>query len=276
MQDNSPLVSIVIPTYNGGKTIKRTIESVLVQSYTNFELFILNNCSTDDTLEILSSFDDERINIVNNEENIGFEGNWNKALKYINGKYFKLLPDDDLLFKNSLKKSVAVLESNANVVLVSSKREIINENDKKIMVRGKSLGNKSFCTYGEVIKYITRYASNPIGEPGAVLFRSNSITDEIKFDMSIPYFIDLDFYLKVLQKGDFYFIDDVLYSFRVWSRSYSVENQNKQLEETKEFFRKVFLKNDNLGNTDKILYYFNLYKTYVLKYIFYKVINIGK
>ena len=141
MQDNSlpefPLAVIVIPTFNGGKTIEETIRSVLIQSYENFKLYVIDNCSTDDTLDIINDINDDRINVIKNDTNIGFEGNWNKALSLSSGKYFKVLPDDDVLEVDNLSKAISIMEKIEDVVLVGCKRKIINENNKVIMSRGK-------------------------------------------------------------------------------------------------------------------------------------------
>lgn len=271
-----PLVTIVIPTYNGGITIERTIDSVLSQTYKNFEIIILNNCSTDDTLSKIEKYNDERIKVVNNASNIGFEGNWNKSLECITGKYFKLLPDDDLLEPKSLELMILEMEKNEDIVLTTSKRKIIDENDKTILVHGKNICNGQPIELQSIIKEIYRYASNPLGEPGAVLIRSRAIKSDTKFDMSVPYFIDLDFYLKILKEGSLYFIDLPLYSFRIWGRSYSIENQSKQFFDTKDFFKNWTKNYDFITFTDKMKHFVNLYKTRTLKYFFYKWLNFVK
>ena len=274
--NNTPLVTIVIPTYNGGITIEKTINSVLAQTYQNFELIILNNCSTDNTLEKVKNHNDNRIKVISNESNIGFEGNWNKSLEYIGGKYFKLLPDDDLLERESIELAVTEMEKNGNIILISSKRKIIDEEDKVLFVHGKNICDKEPIGFEKTLRQIYQYASNPLGEPGAVLIRSSAIKKDTKFDMSIPYFIDLDFYLKVLQEGDLFFIDLPLYSFRIWGRSYSVENQSRQFHDTQLFFKDWSKRYDFLTSRDKIMFFINLYKTRILKYFFYKWLNFVK
>jgi glycosyltransferase involved in cell wall biosynthesis len=95
--DNSlgPQVTICIPVFNCQKYIHQAIESVIAQTFRNWEMVIVNNASTDCTLEIIHSYSDPRIRIINNEKNIGLEANWNKAVSAAQGKYIKLLPADD-------------------------------------------------------------------------------------------------------------------------------------------------------------------------------------
>ena len=263
------LVSIVIPAYNAEKTIKKTIISVLEQTYKNFELIIVDDNSKDNTINIINSFSDSRLTFYKNSFNLGFEDNWNEALSKAKGEYIKVLPDDDTLEINAIKLQVEILEKYHNVVLVGSKRNIIDKDDKIIMTRGKALSKNNFCKYKEAIKKIFQYGTNPIGEPGSVLFRASVISNTIKFDALYPHYIDLDFYLKILKYGDYYFIDNTLSNFRIWERSYSVSNKKDNFNESKKFFKKLKNTNSFLTNTDYIICNINVYKNMFLKQIFY-------
>lgn len=266
-------VSIVIPAYNSEKTIERTIQSVLKQTYENFNLIIVDDCSTDNTVQKAKKFDDSRISIVCNNENIGFESNWNKALSRATGKYIKLLPDDDVLDENALQLQINILEKYPDVVLVGSKRNIVNSDDKVLLTRGSALGNSSFCKYENALKFIVRYGTNPIGEPGSTLFRKETARKIGQFNGIYPHFIDLDFYVRLLKYGDYYFIDQVLSNFRVWERSYSVANQKDQYIESKNFFYNLYSKNISISKVDIIFGYFNIFKIQILKRIFYFMLN---
>lgn len=263
------LINIVIPTHNGAKTIGRTIQSVLNQTFDDWSLYIIDNASEDNTREIVTAFNDSRIQLIKNPSNIGFEGNWNKALKYSTSKYFKLLPDDDLLHSEALARAIQVLEDKNDVVLVGSRRLIIDENDRGQLVRGygKLVGKK--VSKKDFIKALVHYASNPIGEPGSTVVRSSAIGKSFKFNMSIPLFIDVDFYLHVLESGHLYYMNDVLYKFRVWSRSYSVANEKKQKEDYTAFYDKTFTENEFLHSYDRLIYNINFSKNHLLKKFYY-------
>src|ERR1035438_1370812 len=105
-----PLVSICIPTYNTGNYIAAAIQSVLDQTYTNLEIIITDNCSTDNTIEIINSFHDPRISYFRNDHNFGVEYNWNKSLKLAKGKYLKLLCADDIIYPDCIREQVSVME----------------------------------------------------------------------------------------------------------------------------------------------------------------------
>lgn len=92
---NRPLLTIGIPNYNYSKFIKQCIDSVLSQNTNEIEIIISDNCSTDNSWEIISSYDDQRIKAFRQSENIGVIRNWDFVLNNATGVYFKLLPSDD-------------------------------------------------------------------------------------------------------------------------------------------------------------------------------------
>jgi glycosyltransferase involved in cell wall biosynthesis len=106
----SPKVSVCIPVYNGEDYLSETIKSVLNQSFQDFEIVIVDNQSTDKTVNIIQSFNDSRIVFFQNETNIGLIGNWNMVMKKARGKYIKILPADDLIYPDCLKLQVEVFE----------------------------------------------------------------------------------------------------------------------------------------------------------------------
>lgn len=115
-----PKVTVAIPTYNRAHYLKEAIDSVLNQTFQDYELLILDNASTDNTSEVVSSYKDERIQYVRNENNIGPINNFNKAIDLANGDYLIIFHDDDIMLPQLLEKEAQVLDNNENVVLVCS------------------------------------------------------------------------------------------------------------------------------------------------------------
>ena len=124
-----PLVSIITPLYNSEKFISETIESVLAQTYTNWEMLIVNDCSKDNGAKIVEEYvkKDKRIKLFNNEKNLGGAGTRNRAIKEARGKYIAFLDSDDLWKKEKLKKQIKFMENNG-YSLTYSKFEQIDEN----------------------------------------------------------------------------------------------------------------------------------------------------
>lgn len=127
-----PLVSICIPAFNAGNTIRETIESLLAQSYPNFELHISDNASTDNTIEIVSGFNDPRISIHRHEINLGGEENFNICLHLARGKYTAVFHADDIYEQTMLETQVNFLEHNLTAGAVFTQANLINGSGVKI------------------------------------------------------------------------------------------------------------------------------------------------
>ena len=104
-----PLVSIVIPAYNSERYIGRTVTFALATDYPNLEVVVVDDCSTDNTLKVLELFHDKRLRVIRNEKNLGMTGNWNKCVRSARGEYVKLIPADDLVYPDCIKKSLPLL-----------------------------------------------------------------------------------------------------------------------------------------------------------------------
>lgn len=104
------LISIIMPTYNCGRFIAESINSVLAQTHTNWELLIVDDCSADNTAEVVASFKDPRIHYQRNERNFGAAVTRNTALRLVKGKYIAFLDSDDLWLPEKLERQIAFME----------------------------------------------------------------------------------------------------------------------------------------------------------------------
>ncbi|MCA9950670.1 MAG: glycosyltransferase family 2 protein [Anaerolineales bacterium] len=130
MSTSIPRVSIGLPIYNGENFLEETLNSLLAQTFTDFELIITDNASTDNTQTICQGYAarDGRIRYYRNTENLGASGNYNRAFELARGEYFKWAAHDDLLAPQFLEKTVAVLDANPDVVLCYGLTEAIDGN----------------------------------------------------------------------------------------------------------------------------------------------------
>lgn len=273
-KSSQPTVSICIPAYNSEKYIGKTIQSALSQTYQDFELVIVDDCSTDRTLNTIKEYKDPRIRLIENEKNLGPEKNWNKALAEAKGKYIKLLHHDDLLSDSCLERQVAILKNPAHkdVLLVCCSRYIIDENDNIILKRGFKNKNGKFPGH-RIIKEAIRSGANLIGEPTAVLFRADILNQVGNFNGSIPYLIDMELWCRMLLHGKIYIISDPLCTFRVSSTSLSMAIGSSQGRDFKAFADKVYKNKDyRLTWYDCALSKFRGYLNGVLRYLFYKFV----
>lgn len=231
-----PKVSVAIPVYNGEPYLAEAIESVLAQSHADFELVICDNASTDRTVEIARSFADPRIRILQNQRNLGFGPNWNRCLDEVRGGYIKILPHDDLLHPRCLAEQVGILDGDAaqTIALVFCARHVIGPSGKVIMTRGLRR-SKSLFSGLDMARQTARKGTNPIGEPGAVLFRASAAKAAGHFNESRPFVIDIDYWLRLLKFGDAACLPEALASFRVSPNSHSVKIARHQASDYSAF-----------------------------------------
>jgi glycosyltransferase involved in cell wall biosynthesis len=209
--NDSPLVSIVIPVYNGEKYLVQCIDSVLAQTYQSWECIIANNCSIDRTLDIASSYAirDERFRIRNNHIFLSMLDNFNQALQEISteSKYCKMVLADDMIFPECLEKMVELAELDSEIGLVSSYRLI-----------GSTVGNVGLSfekrVYGGNEICRTQLLDESIyvfGSETSVMFRSDIVRNRVPFFVgSSSSFWDAETFYAILKDFKFGFVFSVL------------------------------------------------------------------
>lgn len=215
-------VSVCIPAYNYAHFLPDAIESVLAQTYSDYELLIIDNCSTDNTPEVVRRYAerDPRIIYFRNGSNLGLVGNLNRCLESARHEYVKILCADDLLAPDCLKKSVAVLENHPNVVLVAHARHLVNDRLKTLAVRGYC--RKFKILSGKEVIRTCLLEGNIIGEPSVAMFRN--IADLPVFSTKYNQLMDLEYWFALLEKGDFAYLPEPLASFRQHEGQESISN----------------------------------------------------
>jgi glycosyltransferase involved in cell wall biosynthesis len=234
-----PTVSVCIPAYNSTSLVAAAIESVLIQSMTDFELVVIDDASTDQTLDVIQQYRDPRMRILAHPANLGAEATWNHALHEAQGKYFKLLCHDDILYPDCLKRQLLAFENvGPDVLMVSCSRDIIDTNGRKLLQRG--FGRKDGVMNGHAaIRKVVRAGSNLIGEPTSVLMKTETAKSIGGFDGTYPYVIDLDFWCRVLVRGNLAVINEPLCAFRVSAVSWSVRLASTQSSQFGSFVDKL-------------------------------------
>jgi len=127
-----PLVSIILPTFNGERYIRQAIDSILAQSYDNWELIVQDNASTDRTASIVKEFKDNRIKYDVNPKNVGMAANFNLGIRRAKGEYLSLFSDDDRMLPDYLEKQIAHLEANPQIGFSFCTHYVINEEGKRL------------------------------------------------------------------------------------------------------------------------------------------------
>lgn len=209
-----PLVSVLLPVYNGQDYLRKAIPSILSQTYENFELLIADDLSTDDSFAIIQEFakQDNRIKHFKNAETLGHSGNYNFCLDQAKGDFYKSFAQDDLLEPTCIEQMLDVFLREPDVTLVSCARRWIDPNGKDMqVVRPYSSDMK--LTAKEVILYNILVFSNWIGEPSSSMVRRVS-PPEPRFDLKNVHFADVEYLMQVAARGAYYYLDKPLCLYR--------------------------------------------------------------
>src|SRR5262249_9496423 len=214
----SPLVSVVIPVYNGQEVIADAIRSVLAQTYDNFHLTVANNCSTDRTQQIAEEFAsrDERVTVYNATEFVSVVGSHNRAFTLVDedAKYCKILGADDWLYPNCLSELVRVAEAHPTVGMVTS----YVQTAAGVLFDGLPYPS-TFLTGREVCRLYLLSGVYAFGGPSTSLIRADVLRESRPFYNPLNYHGDVEAYLTLLQTRDFGFVHQVLSYIRRGEKS---------------------------------------------------------
>ena len=217
------LVSIIMPSWNTGKYISESIQSVLAQTYTNWELIIVDDCSTDNTDEVVAYFCDNRIKYLKNTQNIGAALTRNRALREANGEWIAFLDSDDIWLPEKLEKQIEFMKKN-NYVFSYHDFEKIDE-------AGKSLGVT--VTGPEIV---TRSMMYNYGYPGCLTFMYNAKFIGLVQIKDIKKNNDYAILLKLCKKADCYLLKESLARYRIRKKSISHDKFTKKLRSHYDLF----------------------------------------
>jgi len=210
-----PKVSIIIPTYNRANYLPQAIESALSQDYPNLEVIVSDNCSTDETPEIVKKYmNDERFRYFRNKENIGMVRNWRKAVfEYSTGDWFLILSDDDYFIDNKyISKAIGLAKKDEKIVLIYANGYILNEETKemqelKLPFSEIEDGKKIFLSRGKIKPQDFTLCN--------VLFNKNIAEKLNPFANEYNLSCDSELFLKMCLMGKVGVIKDLVSVYRV-------------------------------------------------------------
>ena len=244
MVERLPAISVCIPTYNGAKYIAQTIESILNQTFTDFEIIVSDDGSSDNTLEIVDSFNDPRIVRIDRLSKVGAEANWNNAVANASASLVKLVCQDDILYPECLEVEVQTMSKSENqdVSFCFHLRDFVTPNSRKL--RSHRIGYSNLQKYSktEILTKVVRSGGNPIGEPMAVTMRKLSLNSAGKFRGD--YVIDLDMWSKLSDQGSALFIEQHLSAFRISKTSWTSNLKKSQLSSVRTLSKKLQVDSD--------------------------------
>lgn len=242
-----PEISVIIPVFNAAPFLQESIESILNQSYSNFELIVLNDKSTDESLEIIKKLQakDNRIIIIDKEQNVGPANLRNEGINAAKGTYIALMDADDIAAPTRFEKQIAIFKNNPEIGVCGTWFTFFGSEKNKIIKHN---------TNHDTIKVSFLHSCN-IGNP-TVMFKKEVLSD-LKFDNDYVPVEDYDLWSRLLAKTNFYNIPESLLDYRQHNNNISktkIDNVNRAVRNVKI----NQLQNLGIDSTDpKIDFYLN-------------------
>lgn len=217
------LVSIIMPSWNTADFIRESINSVLAQTYTNWELLIVDDCSTDNTDEVVASYKDERIKYFKNEKNSGAALTRNKALREAQGEWIAFLDSDDLWIPEKLEKMISFMTEN-KYAFAYHEYEKIDEESKPLNI------------YVSGPEIVTKRKMYNYGYPGCLAFMYSAKEMGLIQIKNIKKNNDYAILLQLCKKADCYLLKDNLARYRIRKKSISHDKLSKKLKSHYDLF----------------------------------------
>jgi glycosyltransferase involved in cell wall biosynthesis len=230
----TPLVSVCIPTYNRSALLRQALDSVLQQTLTNIEIIVADNASPDDTQALIASYRDSRIHYIRNAKNVGHRENCNLGMRLTTGKYIAILPDDDIMLPENLRRKMEVLEDNRHVGLVHSKYHLIDA-EGQITRRNTNWGHGPERS-GDIMEDRERILTAPFNLINwtAALFRRECYQKLGGFTDSIQYAFDWEWFMRIAVYWDIYFLEEALVQWRIHGGSIGCLDVNQEIVKLRE------------------------------------------
>ena len=220
-------ISIILPVYNSGKTLDRCICSILIQSYKNFELIIINDSSKDNSGQIINKYlrKDNRIILINNNENKGVSKSRNLGIEKATGELITFIDSDDYYENDALKKMCDMItENNVDAVRFSFNR--IEENNKSSIIYNTKYAN-TILKKEDIVLFESDLINNRLQAYLWLLITKTDIAKKIKFDENLGMMEDTLWYYNFIKNiSNIYFSNEILYNYCISTNSASNSAKN--------------------------------------------------
>jgi glycosyltransferase involved in cell wall biosynthesis len=213
-----PKVSVLMPVFNGEEFIDQAIESILSQTFSDFELLVIDDASSDKSAEIVLAYKDTRIRYERNPLNLGLSGARNRAIKSSNGEYLAWLDCDDISLPTRLEKQVLLLDNNPSVGLCGTWVQTLGLDKEHIW---------EYPEQSEIVKSRMIF-DDPIATSSAMVRRSCLPHDEPYFDLDYPTAEDYELWERISRQNVIVNIPEVLTYYRIHQKQTSKKQLAKQ------------------------------------------------
>ena len=255
----TPKISVLMPAYNAEKYISEAIESILNQTFSDFELVIIDDCSTDKTWEIIQGYTnkDKRIVTVKNEENLKISHTLNKGFDLAKGKYIARMDADDWSYPDRLQKQFDFMENNPEIGVSGGTMEVC---DEELIKKGYRKYNLSDT---EIRKKLFRYS--PFCHPLVIFKKEILLKNNFYYGPVLANAEDYDLYFKIGSVSKFGNLSDVLIKYRVVGTGTSISKARIQERLTLYIRMKaVFEYGYKMSSVDKMYFVFQFLSMFII------------
>ena len=219
--DSSPKISVLMSVYNGEQFLREAIDSILQQTYRDFEFIIVNDGSQDRSEEIIRSYEDPRIRFYSNGQNLGLIPSLNRGLQMAQGEFLARLDADDVALPQRLEKQVQVLESSPEIVLTGTQMQLIDSD-------GKDLEVWAYPEHPLLARWVMMF-NTPVSN-SSVLARAQPMREVGGYRIEYKYAEDFDLWSRLAEHGDVVNLPEVLGKYRVHGESVTTTREQEQNE----------------------------------------------
>lgn len=234
-------VSVIMPNYNGGHFIHEAINSILTQTYDNFEFIIVDDCSTDNSVKIIQSFKDSRIRFFQRKSNGGIVKALNDGLKSAKYSIIVRMDSDDISAPNRISRLMDACSAFPDMGVISSSMRVIGLSNETWSYFETDSDLKAHLLFG-----------TPISHP-ACLFNLNAIGQSIQYTNDFPHQEDYDLFYSLRNKTKFLVLKDVLYFYRIHGKSVTQSERDNYFNRSSKIHFKIIKEILNLELSDEWL-----------------------
>ncbi len=223
------LISVVMSNYNTPiKYLKESIDSVLDQTYSNFEFIIIDDGSTDDSLDFIKSYDDPRIKLIINDKNIGLANSLNKGFEMASGEFIARMDTDDICYPERFEKQIKYMQENPNTIVCGTWAKIIDSQNQET---GELWGSPTI-TDTESYRISLLFSNNPLIIHPSAFFNNNLFLEyNLDYSNQFPHAEDYELWTRCSKVSDCYILQEKLLQFRRHKESISGSYRKIQKEE---------------------------------------------
>lgn len=226
---NKPVLSVLLPNFNNAPYLKECIDSILAQTFQDFEVFFIDDCSTDNSIEVVESYRSSKIRLLRKSKNSGIVDTLNMGLEQITSKYFIRMDGDDINAPQRFEKLVAYMETHPEIGVCTSDIQTFGIENEVIRYEKNSLQNKANLIFSHTIGHSSSIFRTCVLKENGIRYKNDYWRME-----------DYQLFFSLMGMTDFSCLSEVLYYYRRGEYNLNDEIRTKKLGEFKRFYGNVF------------------------------------